>query len=480
MPEFVTNDYDLRCAREELALEWGSSLDAKRPRAWQQYGYPETVGFDQLRQAYERNGPGHGAVHRLLDRCWLKRPRIKQPDADAQTPWEKDVCKLLRPLWRRLLDFDRRNMVGRFSGLIYRVADGKGLDQPLGKAGKLVDLVPVFEDQLRVVKWDEDTGSPTFGKPTMWQYRMRAPHLTGATQAAPDKWQDVHPSRIQIMAEGSAGGEFFEGVPLLLAGFNHLADLEKIGGGSAESFLKNSARTIVVKFDANSNPAAITQNPDGTASGKTIGQAVEEKVAKLNRSIDASIVTAGGDATTLQTTVSDPTGAWMLAANLFAASVRYPFTVIFGQQTGRLASDQDRSDADERCQSRQQNELTPVLEELIERLQACGVIAEGDFEIEWPPLDAPGDGQKAELLAKMTAAMKDAAAAGVVEPLFDPDELRGVMDYEERHDPATQGGDPALAVDPLTGQPIAGAPGTPAGAAPATTLPAKKPLRVAA
>ena len=29
---------------------------------------------------------------------------------------------------------------------------------------------------------------------------------------------------------------------LLLAGFNHLLDLEKIAGGSAESFIKNAAR----------------------------------------------------------------------------------------------------------------------------------------------------------------------------------------------------------------------------------------------
>jgi len=444
MPEITVNtsDYAIRVAREQLA-GWAGALDAKRPRAWDQYGWPDIVEFDRLRVAYERGGPGFGAVHKLLGRCWLERPRIKQPEQDAETTWEKGVAKALRKLWPRLRDFDRRNLVGRYAGLIYRVADSQTLDQPL-KRGKLVDLVPVWEDQLRVDAWDQNADSPTFGQPTMWSYRMRAPHAT-QTQAAPDQWQKVHPSRVQILAEGAAGSEFFEGIPLLRAGFNHLVDLEKISGGSAESFLKNSARTIVLKFDANSSPQAITANPDGTPSGKTVAEAVEEKVDKLNRNVDASIVMQGGEATTLQTQVSDPTGAWTTAANSFAASVQIPFTVLFGQQTGRLASDQDQADWNARCQERRDLELTPMLEELVTRLQAVGAIEAGEFEVEWAPLDSPGDDAKAGVLGKMTTAMKDAAAAGLTEPLFDANELRGVMDFEERVDDGLpEGADPLV------------------------------------
>jgi hypothetical protein len=457
MPEITVNasDYAMRQMREQLA-GWAGALDAKRPRAWDQYGYTEHVSFDHLLTAYKRGGAGHGAVHRLLDRCWLECPRIKQREQDAETDWEKAVDKLLRPLWRRLRDFDRRNMVGRYAGLIYRVADGQTLDQPL-KRGKLVDLVPVWENQLRVQAWNQDEASPTFGKVTVWEYRMRAPHATD-TQAAPDRWVKVHASRVQILAEGAAGGEFYEGEPLLLAGFNHLVDLEKIAGGSAESFLKNSARTVVLKFDANSQPQAIASNADGTSTGQTVAEAVEEKVGKLNRNIDASIVMQGGDATTLQTAVADPGPSFQVAANLFAASVQIPFTILFGQQTGRLASSEDKADWNARCQSRRETELGPMLEELVTRMQAAGAIDAADFEVEWAPLDSPGDDAKATLLGKMTSAMQQASAAGLTEPLFDANELRGVMDFEERTDDGLpEGTDPM--VDPA--QPPAPTPAPP-------------------
>ena len=67
-------------------------------------------------------------------------------------------------------------------------------------------------------------------------------------------------------------------------------------------------------------------------------------------------------------------------------------------------------------------------------MQAAGIIAEGAFEVEWEPLDTPGDEDKAKVLSAMTSAMKQAFDAGLTEPLFDANELRDVMDYEPRSD----------------------------------------------
>lgn len=437
----VVNTSDISRAREELA-GWAGALDAKRPTAWNQYGYPTEVTFPQLLTAYERGGPAQGAVHRILDKCWQDLPRIKAPNADEATPWEKKVGKLLKSVraWAKLRDFDRRNMVGRYSALIYRVADGKALREPMDTASKLVDLIPVYEDQLKVTQWHSDPSDPNnFGKPKMFQYRVHQPGAVD-TQAQPNQWEDVHPSRVQILAEGSVGN-MFEGVPLLKAGFNSLVDIEKISGGSAESYLKNSARTIVFKYDANASVQAITSE-DGTT--KTVRQVHEEQTRSLNRNQDSSIVLQGGEATTLQTTTSDPGPAFEVAANLFAASVRIPFTILFGQQTGRLASDEDKADMIARCVSRQSNELTPMLEEFVTRMQAAGIIEAGEFEIQWEPLDAPGDDAKYALLDKLTTAMQKAFQAGLSEPLFDANELRGVAGFEARVDDGMPTeGDPA-------------------------------------
>lgn len=453
MPELVVNEYELRAARAEFLAGFAGALDAKRPQAWLQYGYPDVVTFEMLLRAYERGGPAQGAVHRILDKCWQEVPRIKQPGADEETDWERKVMAALKPVkaWQKLRDFDRRNMVGRYAALIYRVGDGKALSEPLQRATRLVDIVPLYESQIRVTAWHSDErDADRFGKPAMFQYRMHLPTAQD-TQGQPERWVDVHPSRVQILAEGSVG-DMFEGVPLLRAGFNHLVDLEKISGGSAESYLKNSARTLKFEFDPNANLQVITTNPDGTSSGKSAAQAIEEKAQKLNRNIDASIAIQGGKADTLQTQQSDPTKAFDVAANLFAASVRIPFTILFGQQTGRLASDEDKADMVARCRSRQINDLTPMLEEFVRRMQACGVIEEGEFEIEWPPLDAPGEKDKFELLGKAAAAMQQAFQAGLGEPLFDANELRGIVDYEERADDGMPAeGDPAESDDDDSG-----------------------------
>ncbi|MEJ2800625.1 anti-CBASS Acb1 family protein [Comamonadaceae bacterium PP-2] len=438
----VTNSYEVARARSEFLGTLG--LDAKRPTAWTQYGYAEHIRFDMLLAAYERGGAAHGAVHKLLDGCWQKVPRIKSPVSDKESAWEKKTTNVLRSIngWAKLRDLDRRNLVGRYAALIYRVGDGKALSEPMARATRLVDLIPIYESQIKVTKWHSDAAAENYGTPAMFQYRRMA--LPGVdTQGRPEEWADVHPTRVQILAEGSVG-DFFEGVPLLRAGFNRLVDLDKIAGGSGESYLKNSARTIVFKYDANTAVQAIP-GPDGQESQSVRG-AHEAQARALNRSTDASIVMQGGDATTLQTTISDPTGPWTVAANEFAASVRIPFTILFGQQTGRLASDEDKSDFANRCASRQEVELTPMLEELVRRLQAAGLIDAGEFEVEWPPVNAPSEKDKAELLGKMTAAMQQAFQAGLTEPLFDANELRAVMDFEQRSDDGMPTeGDPAHA-----------------------------------
>lgn len=438
MTTFVANTYDIQMARYELAQSLGA-LDAKRPAAWQQYGYPTDITFGHMLAAYERHPAAHGAVHRLLDKCWQELPRIKSPASDQETPWEQRVNAVLKSVsaWAKLRDFDRRNMIGRYAALIYRVADGKALREPLDRAAWLVDLVPVYEDQITVTRWDADQESQTYGQPLMYQFKAR--RVTNGDQGQPVEQVDVHPSRVQILAEGSVG-DMFDGVPLLRAGFNALVDLEKISGGSAESYLKNSARTLVFQYDKDTAVQAIGENGETTS----VRQAHEEQARSLNRNQDASIVMQGGTASTLQTTTHDPKPSFEVAANLFAASVRLPFSILFGQQTGRLASDEDKADYAARAKARQQNELTPMLEQFVRRMQAAGIIEAGEFEIEWPPLDAPGDKDKLEILKAMTSAMREAFGAGV-QGLFEVDELRRAAGYEALQGDVmpTEGGEPA-------------------------------------
>lgn len=124
-------DSDTIRSREEL-LSFFGGLDAKQPNAWAQYGYKQAPNFEDFQLEYERGGAGFGAVHRLLDGCWQKLPRIKQPEVDKPTPQETKTLKVLDAIngWQKLRDLDCRNMVGRYAALIYRMADNQLLSQP--------------------------------------------------------------------------------------------------------------------------------------------------------------------------------------------------------------------------------------------------------------------------------------------------------------------------------------------------------------
>jgi len=177
---------------------------------------------------------------------------------------------------------------------------------------------------------------------------------------------------------------------------------------------------------------------------------MQEQTRALNRNQDSALVLQGGEATTLQTTVSDLSPQFEISANIFAASVGMPFTILFGQQTGRLASDEDQKEMNARAAARQDDTLTPMLTEFVTRMQACGIFEPGEFEIEWPDLGAPTDEQKIDNAKKMADTNQVAFNGGATEPVFDNDEIRKAAGYEER-----QGGgdqfkedEPPAPVDP--------------------------------
>jgi uncharacterized protein len=434
MPDpIIINADDLRAiGRLRESLLYGS-LDGKRPRAWEQFGYPETLTPEQLLQAYLRNPAAKSAVDQTINRCWQEWPRVKLKNSDDESPWERRLNGILEKVdaWSKIQEWDRRNMVARYAGLVLRVADGKQLREPLLKAARLVDLVPLYEHQLRVTSWDSDTSSETHGQPLMWQYRQRS-NLDVDAQGRPDQWVDVHPSRMVILAEGSVGDDFLAGVPMLSASYNSLVDLEKVTGAAAESQRKNSAGHLKFIFDKDADPTKlVAPKADGTAATPDdVRDVVNDRARRLIENSDAAIVAQGADVETLQTQLHDPRGSWEIAANMAAAGFLIPFTIMFGNREGQLASEQDDKAMNALCKSRQRNLLTRAVTAVIRRLQGCGVVEPSDFEVEWAPLDAPGDEDKAELGDKMAGINEKMVKAGHAPP-FTPNEVRKVMDYEE-------------------------------------------------
>lgn len=420
--------------------------NTKRPTLYQEFGYPRTITFNDFYNMYRRNAAGFAVVHRLLDGCWQDYPVIIDGDqaeeAKATNQWEKKVTKFMKKLWSKVKDADRRNMVGRYSALLLQVKDNRDWGQEVDIAlvkrlgeSALVKLIPVWEPQLTVTEWDNDRESSTFGQPLMFNFNEQP--VGDVTFIGPTRGEPVHPSRVILFCEGAEDDNTLSGIPLLEAGYNKLLDIEKISGGGAEGFLKNASRQIAVEFSEKTDMATLAGQAK-EAGYQNLGEAMGDKVNKLNRGTDAAAVMQAGQMRVLGVTPGDPGPTWEVTANELVASVQIPFTILFGQQTGRLASDEDKTDWAIRRNTRRNTFLTDRITALLERFWTLGIIdppTNGEVTIQWSDLLAPGEKEKIENMSKLADVVQKTTGMYGGEAPVTINELRQMVGLEPLPEP---------------------------------------------
>jgi hypothetical protein len=443
------------------SLYGGRQGNTKRTKLYDEFGYPEDLDFDKYYRAYERNPVAYAAVHKLLDSCWVDNPVIIDGDEYKEstdtTPWEKSVTKLMKKHWPKIKDADRRNLIGKYSAILIQFRDGMPWSEPVNqKAVKLlgdraiVKLIPVWESQIKPGNFDTDTLSETYGQPLSYNFNEQPVGDDGTY--GPVRGVTVHPDRVIILCEGSEDENMLSGVPYLRAGYNKLLDLEKVSGGSAEGFLKNASRQLSIAFDSATQMDEIAKQAKA-AGYSNLGEAMNDKMQKLNRGTDAALVTQSGTTSVLSVAAADPEPTWTVTGNEFAASIQIPFTILFGQQTGRLASDEDKNDWAKRCNGRRWGFMSTVIQLLIERFWSFGVIdapKSGEVTLAWSDLLAPSEKEKiANMQALADVAQKTQQAFGT--SAVDVNEIRAAGELEPIKEPATP--DPEAKTtdkDPLT------------------------------
>ncbi|EMA0457717.1 DUF1073 domain-containing protein [Enterobacter hormaechei] len=457
---FLVNALADAIGRQRM-LYAGQPGNTKRTKLWDEFGYPNDLEFDRYYRAYERNAVAYAAVHKLLESCWMDNPTIidgeEAKEATKTTGWEKAVTKLLKKHWPKIKDADRRNLVGRYSALLIQFRDGREWSEPVDRSvvarlkdKAIVKLIPAWESQVKPGNFDTDTLSETYGQPVSYNFNEQPVGDDGTY--GPVRGVTVHPERIIILCEGSEDENMLSGVPFLRAGYNKLLDLEKVSGGSAEGFLKNASRQLGIAFDSGTNMDVIGKMAKD-AGYKNLGEALNDKVAKMNRGTDAALVMQAGTPSVLSVAAADPKPTWEVTANEFAASIQCPFTILFGQQTGRLASDEDKTDWAKRCNGRRWGFMSSVIETILERFWTLGVIdqpSSGEVTLAWSDLLAPSEKEKiANMQALATVAKDTQQAYGT--PAVDENEIRAAGELEPRKEVKTP--DPEQKVttdDPLS------------------------------
>lgn len=358
------------------------------------FGYPLSLTFFNFWNMYRRFGIARRVVELYPDQTWLDDPIVEGGDK-----FNKELEKLNDGLglWRRLKGLDTRQRVGRYAGMFMRVRDNLSPDKPIESKlpglEALVDMVPMYESQLQVSTTQDDPTKDDFGMPTMYQFNAGAEGTRNEKAGAAFQ---IHPSRIVIASEDSDNSGIY-GIPVLESIYNSLMDLRKIIGGGGEGFYKNAAQSIV--FDL--KDAASAKN-NATLLNKFNEQYDEFSQNRSRR----AIWTPGMEAKTLDSKLVNPKEFANNSLMDIAAGSNIPAALLIGNQTGRLAGDQDTKGFLSQVQARRTDFGTDTVTSVVDWLIKWGILPAAKYDVEWPDAMAPSAEEKLGNAEKMATINK--------------------------------------------------------------------------
>lgn len=409
------------------------SADNKHSKAWTEYGFPNHLEFRDYFDMYKRQGIARAMIDRHIEKTWSSFPRIlEKEEVHDETSREKEIREQMFRLdgWTRLMGADRRNRVGRYSGVLLIINDGKRFHEPVekkmgGNLERLHKVIPLYESQLKPIKWYMgDVAHPNYGEPAMYMFHEHELGDRGG-DGEPERSVQVHPDRVFIWAEGADDGSIY-GEPALESGFNALITMEKISGGGGEGFWKAARGAMKLDVD----PEADLQSMATMLGVKLedVPDKMDELVKKFHSGHDASFMTQGIEATNMSFSLPIPEHFFAIALNEAAASVNAPSRVLIGNQTGERASTEDNKEWNAVCASRRERFVVPTTYRFFQHLHRLGLFPMADFFLDWDDLTAPDTDKRLEHAGKMAETNKSSIGTGV-QPAFTDSEIREAAGY---------------------------------------------------
>lgn len=414
---FIANSLDLRSGSFSRQTISGTYEDADSLHSiYADFGYPLTLNFSHFWNMYRRFGIAKAVVELNPISCWSTPPNIK---ANSRVLEGLDFLVRKRKLWKKLESVDKRQRVGQYAALFMRVRDNKTPENPieskLSGLASLDAIIPLYEGQITPKDFDRNPASSTYGMPTMYQYNG-----SGSGDRNPDMSDsfDIHPDRLIIISE-NADDDSIYGFSSMESCFNSLMDLRKIIGAGGEGFYRNASQNLA--FETKESSQVIMDQTSLDEFDLNVQKFIKDRMRK-------HLYAPGMEVRPISSTLIQPKEFFNIALNDVAASTGIPATILVGQQTGRLASDEDQSHFNFMNQSRRENFLTSVVENVINWLMKYGILAASDFEIEWDDLLSAGDEQKLNLAEKMASINEKQFRSGGAIP-FSDEEIRKAAGY---------------------------------------------------
>ncbi len=415
----------------DVLIKINSSLDASSLRAslktggydqadvlhnvYEDFGYPCELDFFNFWNMYRRFGPAKAVVRIPPNLTWLRHPIIKGSDK-----FDAELERLIKEkkLWNRLKGLDIRQRVGQYAGLYIQIRDNKTPDQPVeqlsGGLASIVNLKPLYENQLFVLEAEKDIKNENYGRPTMYQFISG---VVGSKNKDENNTFNIHPSRIIIAAEDSDDGSIF-GISSLEASFNDLMDLRKISGAGGEGFYQNTRSAPVIEIDK-----------DFKAPGGQDKKALSEEIDNFLSKWQKKFVAEGMKFVYPNIKLDNPKEFAENSWNNIAADTGISTNVFRGVQTGVLAGDKDDKSTMVTIQARRESFADELVRDVIDWFIKFGVLPSSEYTIAWEDMTSLGDSDKVDIIKKMSEVNKNLFLAGQ-RPVFTGDEMREIFGME--------------------------------------------------
>ena len=390
------------------------------------FGFPEVLSFKDFHRAYSRNSLAKGAVSKMVNKVWQEMPKlVTDPDSKGDNEIEDDICRHFSRLrvWQRLTEAEKRGLVGKYSGVILRIADNQKFSDPVqpttgGGLDKLVEIIPAWEGQLEVSTWDTDELSETYGDPKMYMFNEAKVGNDRKNQRS----FTVHPDRVVVW---SRTGDVHD-TSALEPGFNDLITIEKIIGAGGQGFWKNAKSSPVINVDKDARLADMAKTMGVTVD--KIKEAMDQQIDDFNKGFDKSLMLQGMSADSLDVSLPSPEHFFMTSLMSFCASMDIPAKILIGSQSGERASTEDASEWAKTCKSYRETVTIPNIMALVRRLVEFNILRESDWSLMWSDLTEDGIDKKIDRADKMSKINERERKGGEIS--FTGDEIRETVGYE--------------------------------------------------
>lgn len=414
MANIVRNQIDV--LRERLSAFMGYSHEGARD-LFKQFGYKRQLLFEDYVSLYRRNAVAARIIRAFPAATWKDFPTVSDDDNKDQASVFEDAFQTLNNRHKLQFYFERADRMaglGRYSVLLLGFADGT-LDKPLPTTeNELLYLSPYAENNSKITQYDLNEKSERFGLPEYYQLQKGNPFTEGRPTMQ-SKSIRVHWSRVIHVAEMLDDDEVY-GTPRLECTYNHLRDLEKVVGGSAETFWLNARQGLALMADK-----------DASISTASLAD-MKEQAIEFEHQLRRTLAMQGVNATVLNAAIADPKPNVESLLDLIAGGQGMPKRILIGSERGELASSQDESNWSSRIDERRGSFASPMLiKPFIEVMIATGNLPKPkteDYDIDWPEIAAQSPDAKASVAQKKASALHSYATTPGAELIVPPQEFR--------------------------------------------------------